>query len=140
MMARLLWQCSSLRRHPFGGNALFFSVDRGVFHPLPPYHYIPNNLPQLSHTLSSGSPGDGLRGIQRRASGHKSAARRFLPKLRPDYRLPLNVNAAQLLRNYSSPHPCSPIFNTNNRGVMVGCILDEGGIDEGAEGPRGSII
>ena len=39
-----------------------------------------------SHTLPTGPPGDRLRGIQRRASGHKSAARRFLHKLRRERR------------------------------------------------------
>ena len=39
-----------------------------------------------SDTLPPGSPGDRLRGIQRRASGHKSAARRFLHKLRRAHR------------------------------------------------------
>ena len=39
-----------------------------------------------SHTLPTGSPGDRLRGIQRRASGHKSAARWFLHKLQRERR------------------------------------------------------
>ena len=39
-----------------------------------------------SHILPTRSPGDRLRGIQRRASGHKSAARRFLHKLRRERR------------------------------------------------------
>ena len=39
-----------------------------------------------SDTLPPGSPLDRLRGIQRRASGHKSAARRFLHKLRRAHR------------------------------------------------------
>ena len=39
-----------------------------------------------SHTLPTGSPGDRLRGIQRRASGHKSAARWFLHNLRRERR------------------------------------------------------
>ena len=43
------------------------------------------------HALPPGSPGDSLRGIQRRASGHKSAARRFLHKLQCDRRHPFIV-------------------------------------------------
>ena len=59
-----------------------------------------------SHALPPGSPGDSLRGIQRRASGHKSAARRFLHKLQCDRRHPCTFNATACVTTRPAPTAC----------------------------------
>ena len=73
-----------------------------------------------SDTLPPGSPLDRLRGIQRRASGHKSAACRFLHNFRCDRQHASGASAAAAPTGAS---PSRPAVTRRLRGAPCGTTL-----------------